>query len=560
MIPSVPGASLFAAIRGTKSFAPLRQPLFAALWTASLVSSFGSLIQSTGASWMMTELTNSAHMVALVQTATALPILMFSLLAGAIADIYERRLVMLLSLLTMMVASFALSGLAFAGLAGPWTLLVVTFVLGVGAALYSPAWQSSVAEQVSRDEMPAAVALNSLNYNLARALGPAVGGLIVAWAGAQAAFLANAVSYFAILFVLFRWKPAAPTHSLPPENVFPAVFSGLRYARQSPGIRIVLLRVMIFGLAGASIWALLPFVAAHIPGGGPLTYGLLLGALGLGAITGALTITPARHRFGNEKLARIAVLTYGLAACGTGLFHNFYALAGMLVAAGVAWVWALSTFNITVQMMVPRWIMGRTLSIYQMALFGGMALGSWLWGWLAEQVTPGGSLVASGGLMVLGVALAVRMPLPIFEGLDLEPSDHWPEPSPAIDMAHEAGPIRISLEYRVKPANVQAFLDVMRRVRRMRRRDGALTWSLLQDMAQPEIWLESFQVATWADHLRQQKRATMADRAVEAAAFALHSGPARPRIRYLIDCESQMVDAARVARDVRRASAAGYAD
>jgi MFS family permease len=533
--PTVPGGSLFAALRSSATLAPFRHRIFAAIWTANLVSSFGSLTQSVGASWLMTTIAPSPDMVALVQAAMTLPILLFSLATGAIADIWSRRKVMLAAQMLMFVVSATLAALAFTDAVTPWLLLGFTFALGTGAALHGPAWQAAVGEQVPRADIPAAVALNSLGFNIARALGPAVGGLIVAAAGSRTAFLFNAVSYLGLIVVLARWRSPAGERLLPPETMGTAIRAGLRYAGQSLLIRAVLVRALGFGLCGSAVWALLPLVARHLVGGGPLTYGLLLGALGAGAILGALTSTPLRRHWNSEIVVRLAVAVFGLALLGAAVIDAMPLLMLLLLLAGTAWVLALSSFNIAVQLSAPRWVLGRAMAVYQMAVFGGMAGGSWLWGMAAAQSSIALALAMAGAAMLATLLLAWRLPLPEHSALDLDPSGAWPEPEVALDFDPRSGPVVTTVEYRVAPEDAPTFIAAMRAVRRIRRRDGARNWTLLQDIAEPEIWVERFEATTWLDHLRQHHRVTMDDRAIEARMLALHKSPEPPRIRHLLE-------------------------
>lgn len=535
MNPSVPGASIFAALRGSATLVPLKERLFAAVWIASLVSNFGSLVQAVGASWLMTSIAPSPDIVALVQAAVALPILLFSLPAGAIADIWRRRTVMLIGQCFMLVVSVTLAALTHFGTVMPSSLLAFTFALGTGAALYGPAWQAAVGELVPREQIPAAVALNSLGFNVARALGPALGGGIVAALGPEAAFLFNALSYIGLIVVLLRWKPPEVEQRLPPENMGPAMIAGLRYSALSLVIRSVLVRTFAFGLCGSAVWALLPLVARHLVGGGPLTYGVLLGALGIGAIAGAFLSTPLRQRLGGEAVVRLAVALFGVCALASAFFTAIPPLLLFLTVAGAGWVMTLSTFNVVVQMSSPRWVMGRAMSVYQMMTFGGMALGSWLWGVLADHLSVSLSLALSGGAVLASLLLALSFRLPAYEHLNMEPSGAWPEPNVILDFDPQSGPVIISEEYRIAPDDVPAFLAAMRVLRRNRRRDGARRWMLTQDVADPQVWLERFEVATWLDHMRQHHRVTVADRTAELRVRNLHKGPTPPRIRYFLE-------------------------
>ena len=513
---------------------PLRHPYFRAIWIASLFSNFGTWVQSVGAAWLMTSLAPAADMVALVQAAAALPILLFSLTAGAVADIWDRRLVLLAAQGWMLLSAAVLTAITMAGLIGPWLLLALTFSIGMGAALFGPAWQASVGELVPRRELPAAVTLNSVAFNIARSAGPALGGLLVSLAGAGAAFLFNAVSYIAMIIALFVWRRRASIERLPREEITGAIVAGLRYVRQAPAVRTALVRSVAFGFCSAATWALLPLVAKENLGGGPTIYGVLLGAFGLGAVLGALVIGPIRARFGGEVLVSLSTLAFA----GTTLVISWQApfafLLIALVVGGAAWMAALSSFNITVQTYVPGWVKARALATYQMTVFGGLAFGSWFWGSLAEGFSLGQALFAAGALMLVSPALRLRWRLPGIEEPDLRPSSAWPDPTPVFDLDPATGPVAVTVEYRVPTESACEFVRAMHALRRVRRRDGARRWRLYQDTADPERWVELFTVATWAEHLRQHHRLTVADEAVERRARSFHMGDEPPRVQHLI--------------------------
>jgi MFS family permease len=535
MNPVIPGANIFAAIRGSQTAHPFRYRIFAGLWVANLISNFGTLIQSVGASWLMTSIAPTPDMVALVQTAVTLPILAFSLASGAIADIWERRVVLLIGQFLMFFTSASLAALAYFEGLTPALLLGFTFALGAGAALYGPAWQASVSDLVPRSDVPAAVALNSLAFNLARAVGPAVGGVIVAAAGPQAAFMVNAVSYIALIAMLFRWNPPPTRRQLPPESMGPAMVAGLRYASLSLVIRAVLVRAFVFGLCGSAIWALLPLVARQTMGGGPVTYGILLGAIGCGAIVGALGATGLRHKLGGERMVIASTALFSAAGVIAAWVPSLAVVSAALVFAGASWVAALSTFNVTVQLSSPRWVMGRTIAVYQMMVFGGMAAGSWLWGMIAHLTAVPVALSASAAALGVSVVLARIFALPERDEMNLTPSGSWPEPEVTLDLDGRAGPVVVSVEYRVLVENQPAFVAAMRDLRRARRRDGARYWALVQDVTEPEIWIERFESPTWVEHLRQHSRSTVADQAIEEEVRSYHSGAEPPRIRHFIE-------------------------
>jgi MFS family permease len=372
---------------------------------ASTLANVGGLIQSVGASWMMISIAPSAAMVALVQASVSLPVVLLSLVAGAAADNFDRRKVMLGSQVFMLIVSIALAVCAWIGLMTPWLLLTFTFLVGCGSAVNAPAWQASVGDMVPRAELPAAVALNSMGFNIARSLGPAIGGLIVAAAGAAAAFAVNAASYLALIGVLARWRPPPNSQPLPRETLGTAISAGVRYVAMSPAIRAVLVRSAVFGMGASAVMALLPLVANTLLEGGPLTFGILLGAFGMGAVAGAIANAQLREMLSTEAIVRWASAGFAGAATTAGLSTHLLATIAALMVAGAGWMLTLSTFNIAVQMSAPRLVVARALSIYQVTTFGGLAAGSWLWGEFAASESVRTALLAASVVMLACAAL-----------------------------------------------------------------------------------------------------------------------------------------------------------
>jgi MFS family permease len=515
--------------------APLQHPIFRAIWIANLASSFGALIQGVGAAWLMTSIADSVDMVALVQASTSLPIMLLSLVGGAVADSFDRRRVMIAAQIFMLAVSALLMAATWFGLISPWLLLSFTFLLGCGTAINNPSWQASVGDMVPRSDLPAAVALNSIGFNLSRSVGPAVGGIIVAAFGAAAAFLVNTLSYLALIFVLFRWQPAVPASTLPREPMGAAVMSGLRYVAMSPNILKVMLRGFVFGFTAIIILALLPVVASRIPGGGPLIYGLLLGAFGLGAVVGALYSGGLQQRLGTEPLVRWSFLGFALCAWVTALSPTPWLTAPALMLGGACWVLALSLFNVSVQLASPRWVVGRALSLYQTATFGGMALGSWIWGLAAEVYGPSVALTIAGVFMLGGAAIGLRFALPPRTVADLDPLNRFQVPQLELDLEPRSGPIVVEITYAIRPEDVPAFLIVMSDRKRVRARDGARNWTLLRDLGHPEHWVESYETPTWTDYVRHNLRLTKADADISERIRALHTGTEPPSVRRYVE-------------------------
>ncbi len=505
------------------------------VWLASLASNLGGLIQSVGAAWLMTSIGASADLVALVQASMTLPIMLFSLMAGAIADNFDRRRLMIIAQLFLLAVSVALTLCAYLGLVTPWLLLTFTFLVGCGIAFNGPAWQSLVGEMVPRDDLPAAIALNSMGFNIARSVGPALGGLIVAAAGAFAAFAINAVSYFGLILVLVRWRPAGTPRVLPPESLGTAMAAGIRYVAMSPNLGVVLLRGAVFGLAAVAVQALMPLIARDLIRGGPLTFGLLLGAFGVGAVGGALLSARLRQAMSLEALVRIAFVGFAICAAVSGVSNIAAVSLAAMAIGGASWVLALSSFNATVQLSSPRWVVGRALALYQMATFGGMAFGSWIWGVAAENLGTTNALLISAIVLLAGALLGLQFALPEMKSLNLDPLNRWAEPNVTLDIRMRSGPIVVTIEYLIREADTAVFLAIMAERRRIRRRDGARHWTLLRDLENPELWVERYHSPTWLEYVRHNQRRTHADAFVGDRLRALHQGPNPPHVRRMIE-------------------------
>ncbi|MES2434823.1 MAG: MFS transporter [Pseudomonadota bacterium] len=521
--------------QSTATLTLFRNQTFRMLWIAALASNFGGLVQGVGASWLMTSLSGSHSMVALVQASVTLPIMIFSLLAGVFADNFDRRRVMLIAQSFMLVVSICLAVMAMQGMLTPWLLLGFTFLIGCGTALHNPSWQASMGDIVTKDELSAAVSLNSMGFNLMRSIGPAVGGVIVAVAGAGAAFGVNAASYIAIIAALLMWHPNIPKRRLPREPMGSAFAAGLRYVAMSPNLMKVILRGTIFGFSAVAVLALLPLIVQQILAGSALTYGVLLGCFGIGAVGGALLNARLRLRFRNESITRTAFLVFALGCAIMSISRNEI-LSGMaLLLTGASWVIALSLFNVTVQLSTPRWVVGRALALYQTGVFGGMAAGSWIWGIAAENVGPDGAMLAAAGVLVIGAFVGLSAPLPDLTNLNLDPLNRFEEPSLRLDIRQRSGPIMIMVDYEIAQQDVSAFLTAMTLRRRIRIRNGAQSWALLRDLEKPDIWTETYHVPTWVEYMRHNERHTQADAEVTDSLRRLHRGDKAPVVHRMIE-------------------------
>ncbi|WP_246071201.1 MFS transporter [Paracoccus haeundaensis] len=519
----------------TGALAPLRYRDFRLLWSATLVSNFGGLVQAVGAAWLMTQLTDSATLIALVQASNTLPIMLLAIGAGALADIFDRKTLLMGALIFMAVVSLALAAVAWTGGLTPWLLLGFTFLLGAGQAVYNPPWQASMGDLVDRKDLPAAVSLNSVGFNLMRSVGPAAGGLIVATLGASAAFAVNAISYLPLLGAMSQWKPKLAPRVTTPEPFMAAMGAGLRYVALSPNLLRVMSRGALFGFAAIAVLALLPLVAKSHPEGGSLLFGGLLGCYGVGAIGGALLNPRIRARLNNENVVRMAFAGFAVSALVLGQTQSVWLHAAAMLPAGASWVLALSLFNVTVQLSTPRWVVARALALYQMATFGGMAAGAWIWGMVAGTQGLDAALTAAGGVLLLGAAIGFWLRAPEFGAVDLDPVNRFREPALMLDLRGRSGPIMVMVDYRIDQADVPEFLRLMQRRRNIRRRDGARNWSLLRDLEHPDQWSESYHIATWDEYVRHNLRRTKSDAEVAVALRALHKGDTDPLVHRMIE-------------------------
>ena len=514
--------------------APLRHTTFRRIWLASLLSNLGILIQGVGAAWAMTQMTSSADKVALVQTALMMPIMLISMPAGAIADMHDRRVVTMVSLAIALTGATTLTVLTWLGWLAPNLLLALCFIVGSGMALFGPAWQSSVSEQVPSETLPAAVALNGISYNIARSFGPAIGGVVVAALGAVAAFALNALLYLPLLAVLFLWKRVNEPSRLPREKLNRAMVSGVRYITNSPPIKIVLTRTFVIGLIGGSLSALMPLVARDLLHGGAQTYGIILGAFGMGAVIGALNIGEIRKRLSGESAIRACTISMAGAIAAVALSREPVLTSAALVIAGSVWMLAVALFNIGVQLSAPRWVAGRSLAAFQASISGGIAVGSWGWGRLTDAYGVETALLVSAGLMVLSPLLGLVMPMPRV-GARNEAAEVLEDPEVQLQLTARSGPLVVEIEYRVAQDDARAFHNVMQDVQLSRQRNGAYGWSIARDIADPELWTERYHCPTWLDYLRQRNRSTQSERALHQQAIAFHMGPDPVRIRRMLE-------------------------
>jgi MFS family permease/quinol monooxygenase YgiN len=514
------------------AWAPLRIATFRALWLAQLASLTGTWMQTVGAQWLLVDEPAASTLVALVQTANMLPVFFLALPAGVLADVFDRRRLLIGVQLASLVVAGGLAALTAAGRSTPPLLLAFTFLLGCGMTLTMPAWLAVIPELVPRSQLPAASALGGISMNLARAIGPAVAGLLIASFDVAAVFALNALSFGLLAAFLAAWRrrPAEPEDL--PEGFGSALRAGGRYIRHSLVVRRILLRSLLFVVPGTVVWALLALVASRRLGLGPGGYGLLLAALGVGAVAGAFALPRLRALTSTNGILLLASLVYAAGLAVAALVDQAAVVTAALFAAGAAWLAVLATLNATMQLFLPGWVRARGLSTYQVVFIGGQGLAALGWGLLAERFGLVTTFLAAAALMLAGAVTLRWWPLRDIEGLDRAPAAYWPEPHLDFEPEPDDGPVLVTVTYRVAPEREAQFLDAMEVVRRSRRRTGASRWDLYRDGADRRHFVETFTVRSWAEHLRQHgERLTGADQEFEERAIALAEGP--PEVQHL---------------------------
>jgi MFS family permease len=516
------------------AWSPLKIRLFRAMWLAILGSNVGTWVNDVAAAWVMAERTGSPLMVALVQSATTVPVVLLALVAGTLADIVDRRRFLLFTQGWMLLVAATLATLTALSMLTPPLLVALTFAMGCGAAMGMPAQAAIVSELVPRPMLASAVALNSIGINIARSLGPAIGGLIVAQLGAGWAFGLNALSFAAMLWVLFRWVPDAHVSSLPPEGFGSGLRAGLRYALRAGRLQAVLIKSAGFFFFASALTALLPLVVRAELHGGAGTYGLLLGCIGIGAVTGALVLPSLRSRLDRDLLVLLATLACALSLFGLAWLRHMALLPLAMLVNGFAWITVLSSLQIAAQTAVPAWVRARALSLYIMVFSLGMAAGGLSWGSIAQRTSIPLALTAAAiGAVVAGL-LVWRVRIAGSEDLDLRPAGHWPAPELAVPVTHDRGPVLVTVEYHIDDGDRAAFHRLLGELGRTRRRDGAVIWGVAEDVATPGVHLEYFVTPSWIEHLRQHERVTAEDRALQDKVRALHRNEHAPIVRHFV--------------------------
>lgn len=520
------------------AYAPFRHPAFTVVWIATVVSNVGTWMYNAATGWLMVSLNPDPLAVSLVQVATSLPLFLFALPAGSLADIIDKRrfLIVIETSTTVVSAIFAM--LVWIGRVTPAILLAFMFLIGVGGALGAPAWQSIVPELVPRQDLGAAVAANSVGINISRAVGPALAGIIIAWVGITAPFWLDAIGNLGVIAALVWWRGAshARRSQLPAERFTSSIFTGLRHARHNRHLRATLLRAVAFFLFASAYWALLPLVARNQIAGGPVFYGVLLGAIGAGALGGAVFLPRLKDKLGPDSIVVAGTIGTAVALVLFGLAHTPIAGLAASLLAGASWIAVLANLNVSAQVALPDWVRGRGLALYVTIFFGAMMIGSTVWGEVAGLAgLPLAHGIAAAGA-VLTIPLGRSWKLQTGAGVDLAPSMHWPAPVVTYDIEGDRGPVLVTVEYLLaSPQDRVPFLAALERLAHERRRDGAYAWGVFEDSAEAGRFLETFAVESWSEHLRQHERVTNADRVLQERVHRHLRGA--PTVRHFITAE-----------------------
>lgn len=520
------------SIHPSSAWSPLSNKLFRAIWLAALVSNIGTWMQEIGAGWLMTTLSPTPMMVALVQTAISLPIFLLALPAGALSDMVDRRRYLIAAQSWLMLVSATLGVLTVMGITTAWVLVLLTFAMGIGAAMLLPAWAALTPELVPRSELASAIALNAMGMNVARAIGPAIAGVIVSLAGTGAVFLLNAVSYLGVILVLWHWQRQVEYSELPTERFFSALRSGYRFARHAPELQAAMIRGLGFFIFASSTWALLPLLALYAGGGRPQVFGLMVAAMGAGAVAGAFALPKIRERYSRDILVAAASLLYACAMVALAVFSQWYWLCLAMAASGFAWIAVLSSLQVSAQMALPNWVRSRGLAVFMMTFMGSMAFGSLLWGKVAEHSSISSSLLIAALGLVLTIPLTWRWRIAGIGNKDLSPSMYWPTLTAHAAINDDRGPVLVTVEYHVREDKQAEFLEIIHTVGQSRKRDGAFVWGIYESTETPNVFIETFYVESWLEHRRQHERVTDADRVLQLQVSSLLQADSTARVKH----------------------------
>jgi MFS family permease len=517
---------------------PFRHASFTALWIATIVSNIGGWMYSAASGWLMTSLSPDPFIVALVQVAASLPMFLLAIPAGALADIVDMRKLLLGTEIAIAVISGAFALIVWLDVATAGNLLLFTFLNGLVGALQAPAWQAVVPQLVPAQSLQGAIAANSVGINISRAVGPALGGMILARFGLAVPFLVNAVSYLGMVGVLFCWRPPQRgRRHLPVEQFGSAIRTGFRHAKNNPHLQATIIRGAAFLLFATAYWALLPLIAREQIAGGPELYGFILAVIGVGAVGGAFALRWLESKLGADWLVAAGTIGTAIAMVLFAVARGPAMALSASVIAGAAWTVAVATLNVSAQVALPDWVRGRGLAMFVTVFFGAMAAGSAIWGQAASMVDlQAAQFIAAAGA-VAAIPLTWRWKLGTGTGVDLTPSMHWPEPIVTHEVERHEGPVLVTVEYRIDPSDREQFLAAMDQLGYERRRNGAYGWGVFEDSANEGRMLETFLVESWLEHLRQHERVTKADRVLQDLVNQFQTEGSEPKTTHFIGRE-----------------------
>ena len=518
------------------ALAPLKGPVFRGLWLAWLAANMTMWMNDVAAAWLMTSLTTSPVMVALVQTASTLPVFLLGLPSGALADILDRRRYFAATQLWVALNALVLAGLSLSGQLTANVLLLLTFSNGIGLAMRWPVFSAIVPTIVSRPDLPAALALNGIAMNLSRVVGPVAAGALLAAVSPAAVFVLNAVLAIVAFALVLRWKSVPRTSALPGERFLGAMRVGLNFAMQSPRLKVVLLRIFLFFLQSTALMALLPLVARGLHGGGAGTFTVMLSCVGGGAIVAAMYFPRWRQRYNRNQFVVVGTLLHAALSCVIVLLPEIWVALPAMVVLGMAWISVANSLAVAAQVAMPDWVRARGMSIYQMALMGGSAAGSLLWGQVAAMLSVKGAVIAAAVFGLVALLLTRRLSVEGGADIDFSPAPARAAAEPAQTVGPEEGPVMVTLEYQIAPERAAEFAEVMQRTRRARLRQGALSWGLFRDVSTPGHYVEYFVDENWLEHQRRLERFTAFDAGLREQRLALHIGAEPPLLRrYVAD-------------------------
>ena len=523
------------AVESPSALTPLRGPVFRMLWLAWLAANVTMWMNEVASAWLMTSLTDNAFMVAMVQAASTLPVFVLGLPSGALADIVDRRRYFAFTQVWVGVTAIALAAFAYADALTAPLLLALTFANGIGMAMRWPVFAAIVPDVVPRPELPAALALNGIAMNMSRVIGPVIAGALLASVGSTYVFLLNAVLTVIAFALILRWRSEPKVSALPGERFFAAMRVGLQHVTRSPRMRVVLMRIFLFFLQSSSLTALLPLIARGMHDGGPGTFTALLVAMGAGAVVTAFNLNRLRRLIRRDRLVYWGTGLHALAAVAVALSPSLWFAVPAMAVAGMAWIATANSLTVAAQLALPNWVRARGMSIYQMALMGGSAAGAALWGSVATQASVQASIIAASLIGPLVLLLTLRLGAGGVDDEDLSPAQATvTAPPPVIDIAPDEGPVMVTVEYLIDPERAADFNAVMRETRLARLRQGALSWGLFRDTAQPGRYIEYFLDENWVEHQRRLERFTAADVGLFARRRAFHIGAEPPKTRRYI--------------------------